>query len=261
MDNLLELLLSGGGIKPANVRSKDIAEVIASVEDMIASVVIRDNPELKKENIIIGLSGIYDCCINMTFQANLKPLTIPAINEIINSITNKVYQHLPFSSLESIRKISKFTYNYNCEAKIKTNDGKKALEAVINPETRIPITNASVLTGETTLYGEIKKAGGEEPKIQFKPNNDKIISCRATKELTKKAGSLLYTQVALEGIAQWDTETLDIKDFTISEITEHEQLSPIPSFKELADAIGDWADGITDVNSYSYKIRYGNVES
>ncbi|NJL54772.1 hypothetical protein HC928_05930 [bacterium] len=71
-DVTVEILLTGEGMSPGKIRSKEIAEVIESVEDMIASMVIRDHPELKKETIVIGLKNIRQGSIGLEFSPNLR---------------------------------------------------------------------------------------------------------------------------------------------------------------------------------------------
>ena len=49
---LIEIYLSGGDIFPGKVRSKELAEILESVEEMISSIVVRDNPELTQLTIL-----------------------------------------------------------------------------------------------------------------------------------------------------------------------------------------------------------------
>ncbi|OQX10109.1 MAG: hypothetical protein BWK80_46050, partial [Desulfobacteraceae bacterium IS3] len=198
MNQLIEIQLSDN-MSPGGVRSKDIADIISSLEDMIASVVVRDHPELLKDNIIIGLSDISKGSLILAFIPHLIPLTIPAVKEIIYSISNNIYDHLPVNTLSSLKKIIKLTQRHNCEARIRAKDGETSLQAIITPQTEI--TDKYHLNGETILYGEIKRVGGDEPTIYFKPVHGKPISCKTTKDLAKKAGNYLYTQVGLSGIA------------------------------------------------------------
>ncbi|NEQ29724.1 MAG: hypothetical protein F6K04_01785, partial [Leptolyngbya sp. SIO4C5] len=66
-DVTVEILLTGEGMSPGKIRSKEIAEVIESVEDMIASMVVRDYPDLKKDNIVIGLKRIRQGSVGLEF--------------------------------------------------------------------------------------------------------------------------------------------------------------------------------------------------
>lgn len=77
-DVTVEILITGEGMPPGKVRSKETAEFIESVEEMIASVVIRDHPELLKESIVIGLKNIRPGSIGLEFSPNLAELTLPA---------------------------------------------------------------------------------------------------------------------------------------------------------------------------------------
>lgn len=112
------------------------------------------------------------------------------------------------------------------------------------------------MVGETTLYGKIKRVGGEDPTILFKPFDGNPLSCKTTKELAKEAGALLYSIVGINGIAEWDSDTLQIKDFKILEFTPYRETPIQKAFNGLREIIGDWIDGIEDVESFCNELRY-----
>lgn len=257
-DVTVEILLTGEGMSPGKIRSKEIAEVIESVEDMIASMVIRDHPDLKKETIVIGLKSIRQGSIGLEFSPNLAELTLPATRRITRSIAENDFGILPSSAINSLRKLSAFTRRHQCNAEFFTQNGKLEALAVLTPETRIP--DIYPLSGETSIYGEITRVGGAEPKIQFKTLDNQIIYCSTSKAIAKKAGAKLYTKVELRGLAEWNSETFEIENFHVIDISDYEQTSPSEAFEELANLIGDSFDNITDVDRFVSEIRYGLSE-
>ncbi len=258
-DTTVEILLSGEGMSPGNVRSKEIAEVIESVEDMIASMVIRDHPEIRKETIVIGLKSIREGSIGLEFSPNLIELTLPATRIITKSITKDDFSMLPSGVVNSLRKLSSFTRRYKCNASFFIQNGKPEELATITPETKIP--DIYPLSGETTIYGEITRVGGAEPKIQFKTLDNQIIYCSTNKAIAKKAGSKLYTKVELQGRAEWNSETLKIENFQVMDISSYEEIPLSEAFEELAGLIGDSFDKIKDVDNFVSEIRYGLSEA
>jgi hypothetical protein len=258
-DITVEILLTGEGMSPGKVRSKEIAEIIDSVEEMIASMVIHNHPELKKESIVIGLKSIRQGSIGLEFSPNLVELTLPATHRITKSIADNDFSVLPSSTINSLRKLSAFTRRYQCNAEFSTQNGKLEALAILTPETKIP--DVYPLSGETTIYGEITRVGGTEPKIQFKTLDSKIIYCSTSKAIAKKAGAKLYTKVELHGLAEWNSETFEIENFNVTNISDYEEILLSEAFDELADLIGDSFDSIKDVGRFVSEIRYGISEA
>ena len=258
-DVTVEILLTGEGMSPGKIRSKEIAEVIESVEDMIASMVIRDHPDLKKETIVIGLKSIRPGRIGLEFSPNLAELTLPATRRITRSIAENDFGALPSGAIHSLRKLSAFTRRHQCNAEFFTQNGRLEALAVLTPETEIP--DIYPLSGETSIYGEITHVGGAEPKIQFKTLNSQTIYCSASRALAKKAGTKLYTKVELHGLAEWNSETFEIENFHVIDISDYEQTSPLEAFEDLASLIGGSVDKIKDVDRFVSEIRYGLSEA
>jgi hypothetical protein len=252
-------LYDGDDILPGKIRSKDLAEVITAMEDMVASVISADNDDLNKEEIIVGLSEIGDGCCVLAFMPNFPHFG--ALQKIIDSITGNALQNLPDLARKSIKKIGDFTKRYKCKADISANNGDETIQATISPITVIseytkekPVKNTMI--GETTLYGEIKKVGGDAPMILFKPFDENPLSCKTTKELAKEAGALLYSIVGINGIAEWDSDKLQIKVFKILEFTPYRETPTQKAFNGLREIIGDWVDSIEDIESFCNELRY-----
>lgn len=258
-DVTVEILLTGEGMSPGKIRSKEIAEVIESVEDMIASVVLRDHPELKKEAIIIGLKSIRQGSIGLEFSPNLAEFTLPATRRITKSIAENDFGVLPSSAINSLRKLSAFTRRHQCNAEFFTQNGKLESLAILTPETQIP--DIYPLSGETTVHGEISRVGGAEPKIQFKTLDGRIIYCSTDRATAKKAGAKLYTKVELRGRAEWNSETFEIENFHVIDISDYEETSPLEAFEELANLIGESFDSINNVDNFVSEMRYGLSEA
>jgi hypothetical protein len=258
-DVTVEILITGEGMSPGKVRSKEIAEFIESVEEMIASVVIRDHPELSKESIVIGLKNIRPGSIGLEFSPNLAELTLPATRRITTSIAENDFSVLPSNAINALKKLSAFTRRHQCKAEFFAQNGKLEALAVLTPETTIP--DIYPLSGETTLYGEITRVGGSDPKIQFKTLDRKIVYCTTSKTVAKKAGAKLYTKVSLHGLAEWNSETFEIENFNVFDISDYEETSPSVAFEELANLIGNSFDNIKDVNHFVSEIRYGFSEA
>ena len=122
---ILEIKLTGEGISPDKLRSKEIAEVIESVENMIASTVVYKNPELTKESIKVSLTGVKSGCAIYDFSPNLKELTIPAARDIANYINQSEPSSSTLSkdTTSSLKKLSAFTKRHDSDIEISIKNG------------------------------------------------------------------------------------------------------------------------------------------
>lgn len=259
-DNIvIGLRLAGANMSPGKLRSKEIAELIESIEEMTASVVVSDDPKIKKDSIVVGLKAIKEGSIGLEFAPNLVELTMPATFRITRSIADNDFGTLPSSTMTALRKLSGFSRRHQCDVEFFAQNGNVQNLATITPDTQIPNTYAFI--GETTLYGVINRVGGAEPKIQFKTFDGQLLYCSTTQEIAKQAGNRLYKQVGLEGRAEWNSETLRIENFYVSAISNYEKVSPSVAFEELSRLVGDSFDEIIDVDSFVAEIRYGGAEA
>jgi len=255
-DKLIEIRLAGGpDVVPGRIRSKDLAEVIEAVEDMIASVIVRDNPKLSKDNLVIGLTNIKDESVGLQFSPQPGELAFEALSIISEAIEEDSYENLPSSTIKSLQNVSTFTKRHDCTAHFTSNNGDQVTYATITPETEI--TYPSPLKGETVIYGNVLRVGGKTPKVMFETVGGDVLYCDSDRETAKKLGKKLYELVGLQGIAQWDAIDLHIVAFNIGGITDYTKTSISDSFKQLSGLIGEHFSDIDDVDGYISEIRSG----
>lgn len=258
MDNNLQVRFTGSGMKPGLIRSKEIAQIIESFEEMVVATVLRENPELKRETLVVGLTSITDESLGLQFTANATDLMIPAAARIITAIAANNVSHLPSATISAIRHIKAFVARHDCEAEMKANRvSGPPVTATITAITDIPSVPA--ITGETTLYGEISRVGGTSPRVQFKSIAGELIYFDITAEMARQLGSKLYTRVALHGQARWNSDTLEIEDFKIHEIAGYKNTSLKDAFVELRKISGSVFDDIENVEQFATDLRRGTT--
>lgn len=256
--NSIELRLTGHGISPGTVRSKDIAQLIDAVEDMIASKIASENSEIRKDQIVVGLSSIEEGSVGLQFASSRNDLTSVAIKDIALSIREKNFYSLPEDSINSLKTILAFSKSRKCNAELYEMNGTKKLLAVITPDTTI--LEYEPIKGETTIYGVVTRVGGsneDKPTIQFRTIEGSLIYCTSNKQNAKIAAKQLYQQVGLLGNAEWDAKTFEVKSFDIEEILEYEYTPLSEAFKAVSDDYGNRFDAINDVDAFSKEIRQG----
>lgn len=254
----IELRLTGQGISPGAIRSKDIAQLIEAVEDMIASQVVADNPDIKKDQVVVGLSDIEKGSAGLLFASSLEELTSTATKEIATSIQTGDFYMLTSDSVNSLKVISAFTKSRECNAELYELNGTRNLLATITPETKI--IEYEPIKGETTIYGTVTRVGGvneQKPTIQFRTIEGYLVYCSSNKSNAKRAAQSLYQQVGLSGIASWDSKTFRVISFDIKEVSEYTSRPLSNSFNSISEEYGETFDAIKDVEAFAYDLRNG----
>jgi hypothetical protein len=117
----------------------------------------------------------------------------------------------------------------------------------LDNDTKIKITNSNLLSGNTTIYGELFDAGGKTPNIHIKINDDYEVIINANKDIVKELAGKLYEIVGLKGYASWDIKTSKIEEFELHSIIDYRPGNVKESFKKLRDiSSGHWDKFNTD---------------
>lgn len=253
-DKRIEIRLVGEGIAPGLIRSKEVAEVITAVEEMIAAMVEHENPDVKADQILVGLSAVTGGSMTLIFTPNMEALTVPAAEMVMGAIAAQQFDMLPHGSLAALRSLHSFTRQHQAVTEFRTLNGASVLLAEITPQTAIP--EPAYVTGVTTLYGDILRVGGSEPKVVFRNVSDnELVYCSATREMTRQAATRLYERVGLRGEAAWDSETWELASFRIDEILDYEDVGIVQAFAELRESVGAYFDQIDDVDAFVEQLR------
>lgn len=243
------------GMKPSDIRAGELAKIIISFEDMIASTVKRDRPKITKDELGVGLVKIENKSIGLEFSTKLPELAISAYDTITDSVANEKYLDLSGETLQSLREIHSFIKTKNCEGELFSRNGKTVLKAILLPSTEIP--QHPKVTAQTVVYGRIVRVGGVDPRVMVEQASGKTVFCRIRDEgLARKLGERLYTWAGLEGFATLDSDSLEILDFRVESLTDYEAPSSLTdAFAQLKELAGKYYDGIDDVEKYVSDLR------
>ncbi|NJK80322.1 MAG: hypothetical protein HC914_10620 [Chloroflexaceae bacterium] len=260
MDNewpIIEIRFTGEHIAPGRVRSSDIADLIISVEEMIASTVAQDNVELKKKDIAVGLAGIRSGSLGLVFVPYPPQPIFETLNKIAYSIGSKDFTVLPEDAQDAIRKIVGFVKKYRTSADFFVN--------IPNISVRITddlIVSSPRISGVTVIYGQVLRIGNKKPTCRIKLLNEQIITCEIeSKELAQRLAQRLYRVVGLSGRAEWNAQTLKLEDFQIQGITGYQDTPVDQALKELAEVMAPYYKDIEDPDRFVEELRYGDGDS
>jgi hypothetical protein len=261
LNDVVEILLSGGDVSPRNVKAGDIADVIKAVEGMIESVIFKQRQvTLPKETPIVCLTRIDDAAsIRLDFTSTVPQHVFPAFQTIATAINTGEFKDLPRASLNALEVLQQFTLKRNCVAKFVRRNGKTDVIAEITASTHIE--RGQSFKGETVLYGEIIRVGGREPAVMLQTFDGQVIFCKVPKDIALKLGEKLYRAVGLRGIAQWDAGTSSLEDFHVTHITAFEDRPIAEAMKDIAEIARRYYDDVTDADEYVSSIRGEGIET
>ena len=245
MDDEIKIRLRGEGVKPGLIRSKEIAEILESVEEMAVSEALRNNPELHRDDIIIGVYAIDDASIGLRFKTTFSVAVISAFISAAEAIEKENFDYLSPQSMSSLKVLSNFSKRHNCDAII--GSGSKAELAIISPNTVIP--SPSYIIGQTEILGKVIRVGGKTPKAMIELTDGSALY------IAKQLGHQLYSLAKFEGFAKWDSKTLELEEFRIHSVKNFPNDDPRLVLGQLSGMIGSTFSNITDVDAFVSSLR------
>ena len=255
MDDIISIRLEGNGVSPGFIRSREIAEIIEGVEDMIIAEVIKADPKCTRDEIIVGIYKIENKSIGLAFKTTVASLAIPAFIGVTNAISHEGYEHLTPQALKSLRTISRFTKKHYCNAIFAVNDG--ASLAVLRPSIDIP--EDIVIEGRSEIIGKVLRVGGKTPKALIETTDGSLVYCDVGKEEAKSMGHMLYSLARFTGKCTWNTRTKKLIDLHIDSVEQFADCEIASSLQKLALLAGACFSAIEDVPSYVSKLRREDI--
>ncbi|OIQ65550.1 hypothetical protein GALL_528900 [mine drainage metagenome] len=226
----IELKFEGNGVKPSTIKASEVAELIRSFEASLLAVLKKDDPGFNDAIVYVSFEEIKDKCLLL----RLKPhfIAIYAAATIIStSINEKSFDDYSITTIEDLRALTKFAKRHDCSGEI-LQDGKTL--ASFDKNTEISYSDKGTIWGETTIYGEVKRAGGDNPTTTIKINDDYKITFDVSKEVAIKLASNLYKEIGLIGRAKWNKKTYRILEFKASDVIILETEPITKTFDEIS---------------------------
>ncbi len=248
--------LGSDDLKPNALPASELAKLINAFEDAVGLQVVSDQPEIKQQQIYVSLVDIQSNSIDLCLLPNLPLLTFPAAQKLVTALQSGDFKNVAFAALRAFSPILKFVRKHDCTANLKIEYAQQQTEATITKATNIEV--AYSISGQTELYGEVKRSGGVEPKVQLQTTDGQTLYCDTTESIAKKLGARLYEKVKVAGLATWDVKTFKIIDFEIDRVVE--DYNPLPAdqaFAELRNRYGYHFDAIPNMNHFLTTVREG----
>lgn len=253
MSDILEIHFTGENISPESIRIGEIAVILDAIENVLLTVIAQEHEGLTKEILTIGLHNINAGSLGLQFTSKLPEVVTPAFEQVATSIRSGVIENIPYESLNHFEKLLSFVKRHQAQADFIVLNGKSKTLATLTPDFELPKT--VYITGQTTIYGEIVRVGGVEPKVEVKMISGQTIYCPFEIGLASQLGALLYQLVGLDGDARWNTQNFEIEDFRVTAVSDYRNTSLVDAFQSLSDIAGKYYSDIDDVTGYIAELR------
>lgn len=217
MNEAIEIRLRGEGVKPGLIRSRELAEILSAVEDIVIAETVRRDPNAKREDIIVGLYEIADESIGLKFKTTLAAIAIPAFVAASHSVSIGEFGQLSPLSLKPLQVIAGFAKRHDAIAEFKVGTSSTPI-AEITPLTFIP--KEPKIAGSTEIIAKVLRVGGKVPKAMLELQDGMVIYCEIPVERAIELGHQLYETALFTGNAVWNAATFDLEEFTITGFRE-----------------------------------------
>lgn len=245
IDDILEFRLYGDNISPRVFKAKEVGEILINVEDALKGYIFENNPTLDTRDLFISPIAINDQSLGLKFSPNVAKYFVSAFIGITTAIKANDVSTLPLNTRHSLAEVQKVVRTKNCSAEFKING---EVLANIDSNTQLDITE-DIIKGDSTIYGEVQRVGGNEPTVWVILNTGKRIVLSVDKIQAKKLSRKLYEEVGFKGAAKWAKQSQTLLEFKVYDILDqYEPKSLKESFSEIKSIIGKYWDKIDDIN-------------
>lgn len=257
MTDDIAIRLRGEGIRPGQVRSHELAEILIAAEDFVIAEALLRDPDLDREAVFIGLYDIQDRSLSLRFKPSIARVAIPAFLAASAHIADGQFDRLAPESIRPLRVLVDFAKRRNAYAEFRS--GEQALPiAILDKQTVLP--EPAKISGATEITAKTLRVGGKVPRAMLEMLDGEVIYCALPETLAVELGHHLYKLSTFTGVATWDTLTLALESFRIDAFAPFEDLRPTEVLRELRSHLGDWVDALPNVSEASASWRRGEDE-
>ncbi len=160
------------------------------------------------------------------------------------------------NALKPIRLLSGVTKYLNCKIEIRTDT--EGVLAKITPDSDRIISDALLASGDTTISGVVERVGGATKykcALRMDGRGDLLICSVPTKESAKSLGKYLYSDVVLDGRAEWLKGNWEIVSFHISAVRPAPQGAIRDRLKEMRKYGGEAWDKVGQLDDFLKSLR------
>ena len=244
-----ELKLDGKGVSPETVDVDDLFVILSAYRTAIVAMSKSLNAELD-DAVILSLVGVRSGSDRLS--VSIPSAAKPSATQISRAVQTGDWSRCSPDVRANLTAITK---------QLAANGRTFALPlyrrrpALLTGTTPIPQGSPPLtLTGPTTLYGEVREAGGKEPHAELVLPNNQTVRVEGERDTIKKLGAALFEPISLNGEATWDAVTGRITKFRVDSWSRFNSESLQEGLVELAAVAGNRWEG-TEAVKYVRQLR------
>lgn len=253
------VVFEGKGIAPEKLPFRVIADVLGSVQRLASGIDVDSAAHVPEEDAI-GLldvkrgSAVFSC-----FARNPHSATehLRWTGEVLCSEVAPNDERPVDFILSPIRKLSQIAKSLRCSISVRSSDSRKVL-AYVDLDTWDRVAKAMLTVGPTSIVGKVMRVGGAtNQKCCLRvPGRDRLLYCEVpSRELARKMGQHLYSEIAATGIATWLNRSWKLMEFEILSMELHRASGYIDALNALYKSGGEAWDAIEDHERYIKGMR------
>jgi hypothetical protein len=248
--DILEIRFYGNDVNPGSVKPHEIADLIRGFEKAILSEIKDKFPQYDTEELLFSFEEIKNESLGLLFKPKLiRDVIVSTFTLISTSFQTGDFSGINNKTIKELKTFTSFSKKYNCSADFNL-DGVTL--SSFSPQTEIPYNKNPIIDGEINLFGRIIDAGGDNPNVHLKLNDEQVIIFSTTEANAKELAHKLYEKVNLSGTAKWDAVTFEIKDFKLDNILDFaagKTFNAINELKSLSTGFWDNFNTNEDINN------------
>src|SRR5436190_19689240 len=111
----IEVHFGNKELTPDKLSSRDVGDLVAAIEIMLAAIIERDHPtySFAENDILLSLVDVKSGSSGFIMSTELDMLVEPATKVASTAITTDQYNLLPMKAVEALRTVRKFSKTYN----------------------------------------------------------------------------------------------------------------------------------------------------
>ena len=253
-----DVRVTGEGIRPESLSIGEIVNLLVSVEKMVVAAVSHNHPDLvtRKQNVL-RLSSLTEGSLNLAYSTPYKEAGT-ALRELGRVAKKGDSSRLPADARAPVLELLKFSKDHHSHIEFREVGKARPRLFLLTPDTIISTPhNSTLIAGTTTLHGELRRIGGDQPKAYIRfLMDDNIHGCDiSTPELAQEIARHLYRMIGVRGVARWEVETMKLHSFCIEELTEYRQTSLTEAFDSLSEVAAKHYADLEDVEAFVAGLR------
>lgn len=250
-EEYIEIKFVGNDISPSTVALDDLARELTVLKDLLLPIIKEYFPAHSYEKDILGFYDIGNKSLSYRyFPKVVRDVILGAYSTLVLGIGARDLGLLPPETISALTRVSDFNYKYGSQVQFGVSNGSGAdFRPLASFGDEFRKDKLKWVRGYTTVYGKLKFIGGDKPQAKVELSNGSTVLIYLTEAKAKDIGGLIYSNVKIQGKANWVGPTLRMVSIELDKIVPFDRLNAEETFKLLASDLGSkWKN--EDIDSY-----------